>query len=115
MHRILFAVCASLVSASAFAGALDVSAPASAQTIAALSPVAGKVYPPLPTLAMLPASSNDDDEAPVSKTIAKKGKKSTRRVVDCKCNNPEPRLVVSDDSRVYLKDIESRLDAALAR
>jgi hypothetical protein len=115
MHRILIAIGMLSFAASAYAGPLDVSAPASLQTLAVLSPVAGKVYPPLPTLAMLPVSTSDDDDAPVTRTIVKKGKKTTHRVVDCRCNGPEPRLVVSDDSRVYLKDVEARLDAALAR
>ena len=38
------------LSTSAFAGPLDVSAPASVQTLAALGPAVQKVYPPLPTL-----------------------------------------------------------------
>ncbi len=116
MRTLFLTTAALLFSARAFAGSLDVSAPASVQTMAALAPVvAAKVYPPLPTLAMLPPSGSDEDDAPPVKSVAKKGKK-TRRVVDCKCNNlPEPRLVVSDESRAYLKDVDARLDAALAR
>ncbi|BCQ23191.1 hypothetical protein NK8_13170 [Caballeronia sp. NK8] len=111
--RPMLILCASmLVMSSAFAGPLDVSAPASVQTLAALGPAVQKVYPPLPTLAMLPPAS-DDDDAPV-RTASKKGKKP-RRVADCKCNGPEPRLVVSDESRTYLKDVERRIDTALAQ
>ncbi|GJH12232.1 hypothetical protein CBA19CS11_25360 [Caballeronia novacaledonica] len=112
MRRILILASGMLLSASAFAGPLDVSAPASVQTLAALGPVVQKVYPPLPTLAMLPPAAIDDDDPPV-KSASKKGKK-TRRVVDCKCNGPEPRLVVSDESRAYMKDVEHRIDIALA-
>ncbi|SAK63165.1 hypothetical protein AWB77_02246 [Caballeronia fortuita] len=101
-----------VVSTNAAAGPLDVSAPASAQTLAALGPAGQKVYPPLPTLAMLPPSIGDEDDAPV-KPSAKKGRKA-RRVVDCKCNGPEPRLVVSDESRAYMKDVERSIDVALA-
>ncbi|EKS67916.1 MULTISPECIES: hypothetical protein [Caballeronia] len=101
-----------LFSMHAAAGPFDVSAPASVQTIAALGPAAQKVYPPLPTLAMLPPSSGEEDDAP-AKSASKKAKK-TRRVADCKCNGPEPRLVVSDESRTYMKDVERRIDIALA-
>ncbi|SAL79615.1 hypothetical protein AWB74_05573 [Caballeronia arvi] len=115
MRRIsrLFPIAAAglLLTSSAFAGPLDVSAPASVQTLAALGPAVQKVYPPLPTLAMLPPATSDDD--PIARPATKKGKK-TRRVADCKCS-PEPRLVVSDESRVYLKDIELRIDNALAQ
>ncbi|SAK58370.1 hypothetical protein AWB76_02555 [Caballeronia temeraria] len=112
MRQILILAIGVMLSASAVAGPLDVSAPASVQTLAALGPATQKVYPPLPTLAMLPASAGDDDDAP-AKPASKKGKK-TRRVVDCKCNGPEPRLVVSDESRTYMKDVERRIDIALA-
>jgi hypothetical protein len=114
MHRYFLIAAALLFSASACAGSPDAPASPSMQ-VASLAPAPLKVYPPLPTLAMLPpASSDDSDDAPASRSAMKKGKK-VRRVVDCKCNGPEPRLVVSDDSRIYLKDVEARLDAALAR
>jgi hypothetical protein len=100
------------LSTSAFAGPLDVSAPASVQTLAALGPAVQKVYPPLPTLAMLPPAAADDDEPP-ARSASRKGKK-TRRVADCRCSGPEPRLVVSDESRTYMKDVEHRIDTALA-
>ncbi|SAL62593.1 hypothetical protein AWB71_03565 [Caballeronia peredens] len=103
-----------VLSASAYAGPLDVSAPASVQTLAALGPVGQKVYPPLPTLAMLPPATADDDDSPARSAASKKGKK-VRRVVDCKCSGPEPRLVVSEESRTYLKDVERRIDTALAQ
>ncbi|BAN23035.1 hypothetical protein [Caballeronia insecticola] len=102
------------LSASACAGPLDVSAPASVQTLAALGPIAQKVYPPLPTLAMLPPVTTDEDDAPARSAAGKKGKKA-RRVADCKCSGPEPRLVVSEESRTYLKDVERRIDTALAQ
>ena len=51
------------LSTSAFAGPLDVSAPASVQTLAALGPVVQKVYPPLPTLAMLPPADQEQRRA----------------------------------------------------
>ncbi|SAK67701.1 hypothetical protein AWB79_03460 [Caballeronia hypogeia] len=113
MRTILSLASGLLLCATAHAGPLDVSAPASGQTLAALAPATQKVYPPLPTLAMLPPAGSDDDEPP-ARTVGKKGKK-TRRVVDCKCNGPEPRLVVSDESRSYLKDVDHRIDIALGQ
>ena len=114
-HRSTFIAASALavLSASACAGPLDVSAPASVQTLAALGPVAQKVYPPLPTLAMLPPATADDEDPPV-KSSGKKGRK-VRRVADCKCNGPAPRLVVSEESHAYLKDVEHRIDTALAQ
>ncbi|KMY86144.1 putative signal peptide protein [Candidatus Paraburkholderia calva] len=99
-----------LLSNHAHAGALDVTAPATMQVFAAAMPASAKVYPPLPTLAILPPTVGGD-EAPVGKSSSKKA----RCIVDCRCSAPEPRLVVSDESRAYLKDVESRLAAALAR
>lgn len=118
MRRLSVFIAASTVSvlaANACAGPLDVSAPASVQTLAALGPAPQKVYPPLPTLAMLPPATSDDDEPPPPvKSSGRKGKKQ-RRIVDCRCNGPEPRLVVSEESRTYLKDVEHRIDTALAQ
>lgn len=113
MRRILILAAGMIAASGAFAGPLDVSAPASVQTLAALGPAVQKVYPPLPTLAMLPPAASDDDDPPV-KSASRKGRK-VRRVVDCKCNGPEPRLVVSGESRSYLKDVEQRIDIALAQ
>ncbi|QBR01839.1 hypothetical protein [Paraburkholderia pallida] len=94
-----------LVSCSAWAG--------QPSTVALVSDTdASRVYPPLPTLAMLPPSNGDDDEPPASHSASRKKK---ARQHDCHCAMPTPRLVVSDASRVYLKDIERQLDVALAR
>jgi hypothetical protein len=112
--RTFLLAAALMFSAHAWAGALDITAPASTQAFAAVMPAAQKVYPPLPTLAMLPASIGEDDDVSVTRVAGKKAKKVRHVVVDCKCSAPEPRLVVSDESRGYLKDLEARLDAALA-
>ncbi|SAK56025.1 hypothetical protein [Caballeronia ptereochthonis] len=113
MRRLSTFIAGIMLSASACAGPLDVSAPSSVQTLAALGPVAQKVYPPLPTLAMLPPLTGDGDDPP-ARSASRKGKK-VRRVVDCRCSGPEPRLVVSEESRTYLKDVERRIDTALAQ
>ena len=110
---------AAFMSEAAFAGQPAVAgtlsangATASPATSAAAS--ADKVYPPLPTLAMLPPSSGDDDEpvAPVSKPAGKKRK--ARAAVDLRPTAPAARLVVSDASRVYLRSVEKQLDLVLA-
>jgi hypothetical protein len=91
-------------------------ASAAVQPAAAAVPAAAdKVYPPLPTLAMLPppGSDDDDDTAPVTHHTTKHGKKS--RHLDCHCTAPSPHLVVSDESRAYLQTVERQLDVALAR
>jgi hypothetical protein len=115
--RPILAIAAVLVlSSNAVAGPLDVSAPASVQTLAALSPLnVQKVYPPLPTLAMLPVSAGEEEDATPPRTTTKKGRKTRRVAAVSAPSLPEPRLVVSDETRSYLKDVDLRLDAALAR
>jgi hypothetical protein len=90
------------------AGALQ----ATPATGAAAAADTSRVYPPLPTLAMLPPSSSEDDDIPAPHSVSHKRKTHQR---ECHCTGPMPRLVVSDASRAYLKDIERQLDVALAR
>ncbi|WP_027794909.1 hypothetical protein [Paraburkholderia acidipaludis] len=108
------------VSLASTAYAASSSASASVQPAAGTVPTAApaatdKVYPPLPTLAMLPPPTSDDDDeaAPATRHTAKHGKKS--RHPECHCTAPSPHLVVSDESRAYLQDVERQLDVALAR
>jgi hypothetical protein len=105
-------VCAAQTGASAAPGATGAGQSAAATPAAA---AADKVYPPLPTLAMLPPPTSDDDDetAPATHHASKHGKKS--RHPDCHCSSPSPHLVVSDESRVYLQGVEHDLDVALAR
>lgn len=77
------------------------------------TPAADKVYPPLPTLAMLPPASDDDDEPVAPKRTAKKRK--PRIVVDVRPTAPAARLIVSDASRIYLRTIETQLELAMAK
>ncbi|MEI5996735.1 hypothetical protein H3V53_05820 [Paraburkholderia bengalensis] len=105
-----------LVSEAAHAGqpALAATLSTSTSTAAPATPAADKVYPPLPTLAMLPPASGDDDEPPVApKPTAKKRK--VRASVDLRPAAPAARLVVSDASRTYLRSVDKQLDLALAR
>ncbi|SDE33291.1 hypothetical protein [Paraburkholderia lycopersici] len=116
MRLIVFAGAALLSSSAVWAAQPAASAPANAANATAaaatITPAADKVYPPLPTLAMLPPSSGDDDELPAPRSSSHK--KKTRQH-DCRCAMPTPRLVVSDASRAYLRDIERQLDSALAQ
>jgi hypothetical protein len=104
---IAFAAAALVFCSGAWAGQPAASAPATATNAAA-----DTVYPPLPSLAMLPPTSGDDDDLPAPRSPSRK-KKGRQR--DCHCAMPTPRLVVSDTSRAYLKDIEHQLDSALAQ
>ena len=118
MRPIALAAAALFLCNAAWAGQPAASAsptagPTASPTVVAAA-AADKVYPPLPTLAMLPPASGDDDEAPAPHTASHK-KKEKARQRDCHCAMPAPRLVVSDTSRAYLKDIEQRLDSALAQ
>ena len=100
---------------TAHAGQPAAAAALAASSVAPTAPAsADKVYPPLPTLAMLPPSSGDDDEpvAPVSKPAGKKRK--ARAAVDLRPAAPAARLVVSDASRAYLRSVEKQLDLVLA-
>jgi hypothetical protein len=77
---------------------------------------ADKVYPPLPTLAMLPPTSSGDEDEPLSPpTHSSSHSKKKVRHPDCHCSGaPVVHLVVSDTSRAYLQDVEHKLDVALA-
>ncbi|MEX3815684.1 hypothetical protein AB3X96_36540 [Paraburkholderia sp. BR13439] len=112
MRLIAFAAASLCLSSAAWAGQPAASAPATAAPPATLAS-ADKVYPPLPTLAMLPPSTGDDDDLPAPRSTSRNKKKTQKR--DCHCAMPTPRLVVSDESRAYLKDIEQQLDSALAQ
>jgi hypothetical protein len=114
MRRILVTVAALLLASTVWAGQPGSSATptlASAQIVSLAPPAADKVYPPLPTLAMLPPSADEDDDPP-PRVSAKK--KKTRHG-EPRVSMPVARLVVSDQSRVYLKDVERQIDLASAR
>lgn len=115
MRLIAFAAASLCLSSAAWAGQSAATAPSSAAAIASAATTASadKVYPPLPTLAMLPPSTGDDDDLPAPRSTSHNKKKIRQH--DCRCAMPTPRLVVSDASRTYLKDIERQLDSALAQ
>ncbi len=114
MHRLtLFAASLSLAM-PAFAAEPGADArPALSAPAAAAAPAADKVYPPLPSLAMLPpASGNDELSAPhVGHTARARMKAPPAQ--ERKSLAPVVRLVVSDASRAYLDKIAHQLDQAL--
>lgn len=116
MYRIALLATSVALASQAFAGqplAAAALATSTSATNTSLSiPAADKVYPPLPSLAMLPPSTGDDDEPVVVKPSTKKRK---LRVQDVRPVGPTARLVVSDTSRAYLKTIDHQLDLALAK
>ncbi|MGF6805270.1 hypothetical protein OKW30_000396 [Paraburkholderia sp. Clong3] len=112
MRLIAFAAASLCLSSATWAGQPAASAPATAASTATTAS-ADKVYPPLPTLAMLPPSTGDDDDLPAPRSTSHNKKKTHQH--DCRCAMPTPRLVVSDASRTYLTDIERQLDSALAQ
>jgi hypothetical protein len=114
MRRILVTVAALLLASTVWAGQQGPGATpalASPQTVALATPAADRVYPPLPSLTMLPASADEDDDAPPRPSAKKK---KTRRS-EPRISMPLARLVVSDQSRAYLKDVERQIDVASAR
>jgi hypothetical protein len=98
----------------AIAGALSSGGATGAVGAPAASASADKVYPPLPTLAMLPPSSGDDDE-PVAAPKPAAKKRKARVSVDVRPTAPAARLVVSEASRTYLRSVDKQLDLALAK
>lgn len=96
----------------AVAGTLSANGAAASNGATAATASADKVYPPLPTLAMLPPTT-DDDEPVAPKPAAKKRK--VRAAVDVRPTAPAARLVVSDASRTYLRSVDKQLDLALAK
>jgi hypothetical protein len=80
-------------------------------SVASVAPAAApdRVYPPLPTLTMLPPGTDDEEEATPRPTARKKKTRAT----DHRLVSPPARLVVSDASRAYLGGVEKQLDLAL--
>ncbi len=83
-----------------------------------------KVYPPLPSLSMLPPSAaeaaDDGTEAVPSSARARSGKRQATASVPVALVRkqpgvPVPRLVVSEATRAYLAGVEQQLDRALKR
>lgn len=104
-------VLATLLSAPAFAGQPG----ADLQSASAFPAAADKVYPPLPSLAMLPPPSAGDDDLPAKP--APHRKKSRTPLLQEHRSPPGPivRLIVSDASHTYLDSVQRQIDLAMAK
>ncbi|NYH27087.1 hypothetical protein [Paraburkholderia bryophila] len=100
-----------LLAASAFASQPG----ADLQSAAAFPPAADKVYPPLPSLAMLPPpSATDDDSAPLKPTPHRKKSRVPVQMQERRMPPaPVVRLIVSDASHAYLDTVQRQIDLAM--
>lgn len=112
MVRVSLLVAATLLAAPAFADPPGTVL----QSANAFPAAADKVYPPLPTLAMLPPSSGSDDDLPVKPTPHRKKSRVPMQMQDHR-GPPMPavRLVVSDASHTYLDSVQRQIDQALVK
>ncbi|ANB76671.1 hypothetical protein [Paraburkholderia phytofirmans] len=112
MLRITLLTVATLLAAPAFAGQPGTDL----QSAAAFPAAADKVYPPLPSLAMLPPSSGSDDDLPVKPALHRKKSHAPVQMQERKAPPmPTVRLVVSDASHAYLDSVQRQIDQALAK
>ncbi|MDO3560658.1 hypothetical protein [Ralstonia pseudosolanacearum] len=74
-----------------------------------------KVYPPLPTLAMLPPASGGGGGGGGEPAPATTGHRKVATLKLRKSAEPMPRMVVSDASHAYLASIEHQLEQALQK
>ncbi|ASL45961.1 hypothetical protein bAD24_III01095 [Burkholderia sp. AD24] len=100
-----------LLAASAFAGQPG----ADLQSAAAFPPAADKVYPPLPSLAMLPPpSATDDDAAPLKPALHHKKSRVPAQTQERRMPPaPVVRLIVSDASHAYLDGVQRQIELAM--
>jgi hypothetical protein len=109
MFRMTLLAVATLLSAPAIAGQPG----ADLQSASAFPAAADKVYPPLPSLAMLPPSSGDDDDLPLKPAPHRKKPRAPVHVQEIKPPpGPVARLVVSDASHAYLESVQRQIDQA---
>jgi hypothetical protein len=112
MVRAFLLALATLLAAPAFAG----SPGTDLQPASAFPPAADKVYPPLPTLAMLPPSSSSDDDLPVKPALHRKKPHAPVQTQERKGPQvPAVRLIVSDASHTYLDSVQRQIDQALLK
>ncbi|CAB3785207.1 hypothetical protein [Pararobbsia alpina] len=82
-----------------------------AAVVANAPPAADKVYPPLPSLSMLPPSTGPDETPAPRGSSRRRTASATAR----KAEMPSVRLVVSDASHAYLDSVEHQIDQALLK
>ncbi|NPT58873.1 hypothetical protein GNZ13_31025 [Paraburkholderia sp. 5N] len=116
MLRITLLTLATLLAAPAFAGQPGTDLQSAGAFSAGPPAAADKVYPPLPSLAMLPPSSGSDDDLPVKQAPHRKKSRAPIQMQDHR-GPPMPavRLVVSDASHAYLDSVQRQIDQALVK
>ncbi|MFM0233236.1 hypothetical protein [Paraburkholderia sediminicola] len=116
MLRVTLLTAATLLATPAFAGQPGTDLQSAGAFPVTFPPAADKVYPPLPTLAMLPPASGADDDLPVKPSPHRKKSRAPIQTQERK-GPPMPavRLVVSDASHTYLDSVQRQIDQALAR
>ena len=106
MNKIAVAVMGMFVAGGAFAAPPD--------SLASTSSAApDKVYPPLPSLAMLPPGGGGEIEAPARSVGTAGGHRKVATLRVRKSAEPTPRMVVSDASHAYLASLERKLEQAM--
>jgi hypothetical protein len=116
MLRITLLTMATLLAAPAFAGQPGADLQSAGALSATLPAAADKVYPPLPSLAMLPPSSGSDDDLPVKPALHRKKSHVPMQMQEHKgAPMPAVRLVVSDASHAYLDSVQRQIDQALVK
>lgn len=116
MIRTALLALATLLTAPAFAGQPGADLQSAGAFPAAFPAAADKVYPPLPSLAMLPPSSAGDGDLPLKPAPHRKKSRAPLQPQEHR-SPPAPvvRLVVSDASHAYLDSVQRQIDLALAR
>ncbi|MFM0172458.1 hypothetical protein [Paraburkholderia sediminicola] len=114
--RIILLALAGLLSAPAFAGQPGADLQSAGAFPATFPAAADKVYPPLPSLAMLPPPAAGDDDLPLKPaTHRKKPHVAVQAQERRSPPGPVVRIVVSDASHAYLDSVQRQIDQALAK
>nr|WKF60563.1 hypothetical protein HUO10_005084 [Paraburkholderia busanensis] len=108
-----------LLAVSAHAGqpGTELQSAAAFPAVPAASAAADKVYPPLPSLAMLPPPGANDEDAPSPKpaTHRRKTRTPVQTVERRMPMAPVAKLVVSDASHAYLDGVQRQIDLAMSK
>ncbi|CAB3807140.1 hypothetical protein [Paraburkholderia caffeinilytica] len=116
MLRITLLTVATLLAAPAFAGQPGADLQSSGAFPATVPAAADKVYPPLPSLAMLPPPSGADDDLPLKPATHRKKSRAPAQLQEHKGpSTPVVRTVVSDASHAYLDAVQRQIDQALVK
>jgi hypothetical protein len=114
VHTMLLAL-AALLNAPAFAGQPGADLQSAGAIPSAFPAAADKVYPPLPSLAMLPPQGAGDDDLPLKRVSHRKKHAAVQAQERRSPPGPVARIVVSDASHAYLDAVQRQIDQALTR